>query len=215
LTIVGVVDSEKRTIVYQEMAYVEPALVYLPVEQTSGTSMGLVMKLAGDSLALSPSLRREISALDPAVPLYDIKSMSQRYSEFLAYPRFRAALMGTFAGLTLILAAIGFYGVLSHVVVQRTQEIGVRMALGARKGEVLRMVVLRGTKLAVVGVCSGTIAGLTLTRTMAALLYGVGANDPATFAFAATLLISIALLACYLPARRAAKVDPIVALRYE
>src|SRR5215472_9563522 len=215
LTIVGVVGSEKRTIVYQEMAYVEPALVYLPVEQTSGTSMGLVVKVAGDSRALSSSLRREISALDPGVPLYDIKTMSQRYFEFLAYPRFRAALMGTLAGLTLMLAAIGFYGVLSYVVAQRTQEIGVRMALGAPKGEVLRMVVLRGTKLAVVGVCSGTIAGLTLTRAMAALLYGVGANDPATFAFAATLLISVALLACYLPARRAAKVDPMTALRYE
>jgi len=177
--------------------------------------MGLVVKVAGDALALSPSLHREISALDPDIPLYDIKAMSQRYLEFLAYPRFRAALMGTLAGLTLMLAAIGFYGVLSYVVAQRTQEIGVRMALGAPKGEVLRMVVLRGTKLAVVGVCSGTIAGLTLTRAMAALLYGVGANDPATFAFAATLLISVALLACYLPARRAAKVDPMIALHYE
>lgn len=215
LTIVGVVGGEKRTMVYQEMAYVEPALVYLPVEQTSGTSMGLVVKVTGDSLAFSPSLHREISALDPDVPLYEIKTMSQRYFEFLAYPRFRAALMGTLAGLTLILAAIGFYAVLSHLVAERTQEIGVRMALGARKGEVLRMVVLRGTKLAVVGVSSGTVAGLTLTRAMGTLLYGIGANDPTTFAFAAILLISVALLASYLPARRAAKVDPMVALRYE
>jgi putative ABC transport system permease protein len=189
--------------------------VYLPIEQASGTSTGLVAKVAGDSVDLSRALYREVSAIDPDVPLYDIKTMSQRYSEFLAYPRFRAVLMGTVAGLTLILAAIGFYGVLSHVVAQRTPEIGVRMALGARKGKVLRMVILGGTKLAVVGVCWGTMAGLALTRAMAALLYGVGASDSGTFACAATLLIAAALLACYLPARRAAKVDPMVALRYE
>ena len=123
--------------------------------------------------------------------------------------------MGALAGLTLVLSAIGFYGVLSHVVAQRTQEIGIRMALGAQKAEVLRTVVRQGTRLAIIGVCCGTIAGLGLTRAMAALLYGVGANDPLTFAIAATLLISVALLACYLPARRAANVDPMVALRCE
>jgi ABC-type antimicrobial peptide transport system permease subunit len=213
LTIIGVAGSEKRTVVYQEMTYVEPALVYLPFEQSSGTSMGLVVKVAGNPLALSASLHREISALDPEVPLYDVKTMSQRYFEFLAYPRFRASLMGTLAGLTLLLSAIGFYGVLSHAVAQRTHEIGVRMALGAQRAEVLRMVALRGTKLAIIGIGSGTIAGLILTRAMASLLYGVGASDPTTFASAAGLLILVALLACYLPARRAAQVDPIVALR--
>ena len=141
--------------------------------------------------------------------------MNQRYSEFLAYPRFRAMLMGILAGLTLMLAAVGFYGVLAYMVRQRTQEIGIRMALGARREEVLRAVVLRGTKLAFLGVCLGTMAGLLLSRTVSSLLYGLAANDPATFAFSALLLISVALVACYIPGRRAANVDPLVALRYE
>jgi len=215
LTVVGVVGSEERYTVYQEMGYVEPALVYLPIDQTSGTSMGLVMRAFRNPLALSPLLQREMSALDWNVPVFDIKTMSQRYSEFLAYPRFRAALMGVLAGLTLLLAAIGFYGVLAHMVVQRTQEIGVRMALGAQRREVLSMVVLGGTKLAIMGVSCGAVAGLLLTRAMAALLYGVGVNDPRIFCCAAALLICVALLATYIPARRAAKVDPMVALRYE
>ena len=215
LTIVGVVETEKRMIVYQEMGYVEPAFVYAPVDQSSGTSMGLVLKIAGNPDALSPLLQREISALDPSVPVYDIKTLSQRYSEFLAYPRFRAALMGILAVLTLLLGAIGFYGVLAHMVAQRTQEIGIRMALGARKEAVLGMVVVRGAKLAVTGVCAGTIAGLLLTRAMSALLYGVRANDPATFVSAAILLILVTVVASYIPARRAAKVDPMVALRDE
>jgi putative ABC transport system permease protein len=215
LTIVGVVGSEKRTTVYQEMAYVEPALVYLPVNQVSGTSMGLVVKTARDPLALSRVLPHQISALDPSVPVYDMRTMNQRYSEFLAYPRFRAMLMGILAGLTLMLAAVGFYGVLAYMVRQRTQEIGIRTALGARREEVLRAVVLRGTMLAFIGVCLGTVAGLLLSRTVSSLLYGLAANDPATFALSALLLISVALVACYIPGRRAANVDPMVALRYE
>jgi putative ABC transport system permease protein len=177
--------------------------------------MGLVLKIAGNPDALSPLLQREISALDPSVPVYDIKTLSQRYSEFLAYPRFRAALMGILAVLTLLLGAIGFYGVLAHMVAQRTQEIGIRMALGARKEAVLGMVVVRGAKLVVTGVCAGTIAGLLFTRAMSALLYGVRANDPATFVSAAMLLILVTVVASYIPARRAAKVDPMVALRHE
>jgi predicted permease len=215
LTIVGVVGSEKRMTVYQEMAYVEPALVYLPVNQGSGTSMGMVLKTAGNPSALSPMLPRQISALDPSVPVYDIETMSHRYYEYLAYPRFRATLMGILAGLTLLLAAIGFYGVLAYMVAQRTQEIGIRMALGAQREEVLRSVVMRGTKLALVGVFAGTIVGLVFFRTMNSLLYGLGAHDPTTFALCAMLLIFVALIACYIPAQRAARVDPIVALRYE
>lgn len=117
--------------------------------------------------------------------------------------------------MTLLVAAIGCYGVLAHLVAQRTQEIGIRMTLGARSGEVLRMMVVRGAKLVFIGVCFGTIAGLMLTRTMNALLDGIGGHDPAIFTCAATLLICATLLACYIPARRAAKVDPMLALWYE
>jgi putative ABC transport system permease protein len=175
----------------------------------------LLVKAKGNPLPLSTLLQREIDALDPNVPVYEIKTMTQRYSEFLDYPRFRAELMGTLAVLTLMLSAIGFYGVLSHVVARRTQEIGIRMALGAQKRDILHAVALRGTRLAIIGVCSGTIAALVLTRTMAALLYGVSTTDPLTFAIAGTLLISVSLLACYLPARRATRIDPMIALKCE
>ncbi|HLZ42148.1 MAG TPA: ABC transporter permease [Candidatus Sulfotelmatobacter sp.] len=215
LTIIGEASSEKRTTVYQEMGYVEPALVYLPVEQDANTTMGLVIRLAGKPLAMGPTLQREFSGIDPNVPVFDIKTMDERYAEFLAHPRFRAILMGILAGLTLLLAATGFYGLLAELVSQRTREIGIRMALGAQRTEVLGMVVSRGARLAIAGVCAGAAAGFLLTRTMASLLYGVGADDPWIFTSAGVVLIGVALLACYIPARRAAKVDPMVALRYE
>jgi putative ABC transport system permease protein len=215
LTIIGEVSSEKRTTVYQEMGYVEPALVYLPVEQDANTSMGLVIRLAGKPLAMGPIMQREISGIDPNVPIFDVKTMDERYAEFLAHPRFRAILMGVLAGLTLLLAATGFYGLLAELVSQRTQEIGIRMALGAQRSQVQGMVVRRGATLAIAGVCAGAAAGFLLTRTMASLLYGVGADDPWIFTSAAIVLIGVAQLACYIPARRAAKVDPMVALRYE
>ncbi len=215
LTIVGIVGSEKRTTVYHEMAYIEPALVYVPIEQSSSTSMGIVIKFAGSQLAISSALRRGVSLLGPDVPVYDIKTMSQRYAEFLLYPRLRAQLIGILAALTLLLAAVGFYGVFAHAVAQRTHEFGIRAALGAGKGDLLRMVVLQGAKLGTAGVFLGAAAALMLTRTMNSLLYGVASNDPGIFVSGALLLICIALLACYIPARRAAKVDPMVALRYE
>ena len=177
--------------------------------------MGIVMRVAGDPTSLSSALQRALSGLDPNVPVFEVKTMAERYSEFLAHPRFRAILMGILAAMTSLLAAIGFYGLLGQLVAQRTQEIGVRMALGARPSEILSMVVSRGARLAGVGVVAGTAAGLLFTRTMSNLLYGVGADDPAIFALAAAMLIGVALLGCYIPARRAAKVHPMEALRYE
>lgn len=214
-TIIGVVGPEKRTSVYKEMGYVETALVYLPVTQDPSTDMGIVMRVAGDPTSLSSGLQRAVSGLDPNVPVFEVKTMAERYAEFLAHPRFRAILMGMLAAMTALLAAIGFYGLLGQLVAQRTQEIGVRMALGAQRTEILSMVVSRGARLAIAGIVAGTMGGLLFTRTMTSLLYGVGADDPTIFALAAVMLVAVALLACYLPARRAARVDPMVALRYE
>jgi predicted permease len=215
LTIAGVVGNEKRTVVYQEMGYVEPALVYLPVEQAATTSMGLLMRVAGNPLLLSPMLQSAISHLDSGVPVYDVRTMTDRYSEFLAHPRFRAILMGILAALTLLLAAIGIYGVLAQLVSQRTQEIGVRLALGARPADVFGLVLREGMKMTVVGVVIGLLAASGLTRLMSTMLYGVRATDPLVFIGVATVLTLVALSACYVPARRTTRVDPMVALRYE
>jgi predicted permease len=215
LTIVGVVGNEKRSTVYQEMGYVEPALVYLPVNQASATSMFLVMRVAGSPMGLSPVLQREISSLDRNVAAYDIRTMSTRYSEFLAQPRFRAALMGILATLTLVLAAIGIYGVLSQLVSQRNHEIGIRVALGASRRDVLRLVVGRGLVITVVGLGIGIVGTIAFTRFLAGLLFGIKSTDPLTFAAVSLLFCGVAFVACYIPARRAIHVDPIVALRYE
>jgi predicted permease len=215
LTIVGVVGNEKRSTVYQEMGYVEPALVYLPVNQASSTSMVLIMRVTGNLASVIRTLPQEISAVDRDVPAYDIRTMSARYSEFLAQPRFRAALMGILAGLTVLLAAIGIYGVLSQLVSQRTHEIGVRMALGASRREVLRIVVGRGLMMTVVGLGIGIVGAIGLGQFLTGLLFGVKATDPFTFVAASLLFCALSVVACYIPARRAARVDPMVALRYE
>ena len=215
LTIVGVVGDEKRTIVYQEMGYVEPALVYLPVAQAAGRSMGLVIRIAGNPLVLGPLLQAEVSRVDSGVPVYGVRTMTDRYSEFLAHPRFRAVIMGIVAGLTLLLAVIGIYGVLAQSVVQRKREIGIRLTLGARSTDVFGLVLREGMKMTVVGVVVGLLGAFGLTRFMSAMLYGVSARDPLTLTVVALVFTMVAFAACYIPARRTTRVDPMVALRYE
>jgi predicted permease len=215
LTIIGVVGNEKRATVYQEMGYVEPALVYLPANQASTTSMVLVVRTAANAMGLSPALQREIASLDRDVPAYDIRTMSERYSEFLAQPRFRAVLMGVLAGLTVMLAAIGLYGVLAQIVSRRTHEIGTRMALGASRGDVLRLIVCGALRMTLTGLVAGIAAAAIFTRLLSGLLFGIKPTDPFTFGAVALILCAVALLACYVPARRAMGVDPMVALRYE
>src|SRR2546421_1225734 len=215
LTIVGVVGDEKRTIVYQEMGYVEPALVYLPVSQAAGASIAVVMRTAGEPLALERLLREEMSRLDSNAPVYDVRTMRQRYSEFLAHPRFRAILMGILAGLTFLLTAIGIYGVLAQVVSQRTQEIGIRLTLGAEPSQVFGLVLREGMGMVGIGIVIGILGAFGLTRLISTMLYGVGPTDLFVFTAVTMSLMSVALLACYVPARRAMRVPPMVALRYE
>jgi predicted permease len=215
LTIIGVVGNEKRTTVYQEMGYVEPALVYVPVSQSAGTSITVVLRTAGEPLASSRLLQGEMSRFDSNVPVYDIRTMTQRYSEFLAHPRFRAILMGVLAGLTFLLAAIGIYGVLAQVVSQRTQEIGIRLTLGAEPSQVFGLVLREGMGMVGIGVVVGILGACGLTRLISTMLYGVGPTDLFVFTAVTMSLMSVALLACYFPARRAMRIPPIVALRYE
>ncbi len=177
--------------------------------------MTVVIKSALEPTQMIAAARQEVQALDPHQPIYNLRTMEQVRADSIAPERLNLTLLGLFAALALVLAAVGIYGVMSYAVTQHTREIGIRMALGAQRRDVIKLVVGQGMLLALIGVMIGLAAAFGLTRLMSNLLFGVSATDPATFALIALLLMIVALLACYLPAQRATKVDPMVALRYE
>ncbi|HEX8139616.1 MAG TPA: ABC transporter permease [Pyrinomonadaceae bacterium] len=210
--IVGVVGDVKYTGLETET---QPA-IYQPVGQNPSWGMFLIVKTeAADPLTLTPAIRREVRAIDQELPVANVSTLEHRLAVAVTQPRFRTTLIAVFAGIALVLASVGIYGVISYSVTQRTHEIGIRMALGARAVDVLGLLLKQGMLMAVVGVGLGLIAAFALTRLMRSLLFGVSATDPSTFILIALLLTTVALLATYLPARRAMKVDPLVALRAE
>jgi len=208
--VVGVVADVRTRIA----APPEPTM-YMPYAQMPYRYMVLAVRTHGDAKAMVETIRATVRSIDPNQPVYQCRTLAELMDETLVPWRFSMTLLGVFAAIALLLAAAGTYGVTAYFVGHRTHEVGVRMALGARPGDVLWLVVGHGAKLALVGVIVGVIAGLALTRLMSSLLFGVSARDPLTFSVVALLLTVVALAACYIPARRAAKVDPIVALHYE
>jgi putative ABC transport system permease protein len=211
IAIVGVVRDTKRQGVDQPIRIES----WMPLAQSPARSMEVVLRTTGDPLALSNAAREAVWSIDRDLPIPRIQTMEQNLSTRVAQRRLNMLLLGLFASVALVLASVGIYGVVSYAVTQRTNEIGIRVALGAQARDVLRLVVGGGMKLALAGVVIGLVMTFLLTRLMASLLFGVSATDPITFAAIAVLLIGVALVACLIPSRRATKVDPMVALRYE
>jgi putative ABC transport system permease protein len=182
---------------------------------SGGVRMTVAVRVPGDPLGIAPAARKLISGIDPMQPVYNMESLRQALSDSIAPRRFNLFLLGTFSGAALLMAIVGIYGVIAYSVTQRTREIGIRMALGAQRGEVVQMVVRQGMGIALSGIVVGLAAALGLTRLMASLLYDVKPNDPSTFALVAITLAATAGLASWGPALKAALVDPLIALRHE
>jgi putative ABC transport system permease protein len=189
--------------------------IYESFLQRPAAEMALMVRTRGNPDALAPGLREAVWGLDKDQPIASVMSLEERIGNQIAGDRLFVQMLGIFAALALTLSGVGLYGLVAYTVGLRTQEIGIRMALGAQMRDILQMVLKQGMVLVLTGVALGLAAAWVSTRLMARLLYQVSATDPLTFAAIAALLIAVALLACYLPARRATKVDPLVALRYE
>jgi predicted permease len=209
--IVGVARNSKHRSLNEETRPV----MYIPLSRQYEGQMILNLRSAFEPLGQVAAVRGVARRLDPNLPLFEIKTMEQRVKESFWPTRTMSKLVGIFGAIALLLAGVGLYGVLSYTVAQRTREIGLRLALGAQAGDVLRLIIRQGLRLALGGVALGLVAAFGLTRVLAGFLHGVSATDPLTFALIPAMLIAVALLACYLPARRATKVDPLAAIRRE
>ncbi len=218
--IVGIVSDVRET----GLQGADEGVMYVPESQiTDGLTklannvipMSWIIHTAGDPSTLSAAIQHEIQSVDSQLAASKIRTMDQVISDATARQNFNMLLLTIFAGLALLLAAIGIYGLMSYTVEQRTQEIGIRMALGADRGDMLKLVVRQGMLLTGIGIVIGLAASFGLNRLLANLLFGVKTTDPITYVAVAAILVSVALIACYVPARRATKIDPLVALRYE
>jgi len=209
--IIGIVGNVR----YESLTDESPPAVYFPHPDLTYSFMTLVIRTDGDPSAIAPAVQREVRALEPDQPVSDIRTMNQVMSEWVARSRFNTMLLGLFAGLATLLSAVGIFGVMNYSVALRTREIGLRLAVGAQPRQVLLLILKQGFWLTIAGVVLGLAAAFALTRLLSGLLFGVAAVDVTTFASISLLLVIVSLLACYLPARRAMRIDPLSALRYE
>jgi putative ABC transport system permease protein len=210
MTTVGVVGDVKHS----SLSVPPNPEIYLSQLQEPESSLAVLIRTKGDPLSLAAAAREQVKAVDKDQPV-TITTMDQIFSASVGEKRFNTSLLGAFAVLALILAMVGVFGVINYSVAQRTHEIGIRIALGAQRSSIFRLVIGQGLVLAVVGITIGSIAAFALTRVIRGLLYGVSPTDATTFAVVWVIMTAVAVLACYVPARRATKVDPLVALRYE
>ena len=211
VTIVGVVGNVNHTGLDAEPDFA----TYEPHAKRPWSEMTLLVRTAGDPISLAGPVQRELKNAENEILIEDVVTMNRRLDLSVAPQRLNVVLLATFAFIALVIAAAGIYGIMAQSVTQRTQEIGVRMALGAQLRDVLKMVLRSGLSLALIGIAIGLAGAFFLTRLMTTLLFGVTPTDAFTFASVAVILFVVALIACYIPARRATKVDPLVALRYE
>jgi putative ABC transport system permease protein len=211
LTITGVVNDVRNS----SLDVTPIPQMYVPFQQNPLRSMTIVLRAQADPLDLVKDLRREALALDPNQPVYDVNTMEQRLAGSVSQPRFRTVLLEIFATLALLLGAVGISGVVSHSVAERTREIGIRMALGAQRGDVVKNIVKGSSRSVLAGIAAGLAASLALSRLLSSFLFGVRPKDPWVLIGAAAISAVVAILAGYIPARRATKIDPVIALRYE